>query len=285
MFDDILQIYSLFEKHGAEAPWLETLRLSDLLTRGALRTLDFSILEEQGVRLSEIVERRKEGVPLERIVGKSAFMGLLFFCTPDVLSPRQETELLARTALSFIAESEADLTVVDVGTGCGNIAVSLAAHSDNTTILATDISPEAIEVARRNVALYNLERRIELFCGDLFSPLLGTGYQGEVDMVVCNPPYIPTSSLDKLPPEILDYEPTIALDAGPYGISFFRRLIADSLSILKPGGILVFEIGEGQHKLVTRLLERNQNYDTIAHHLDGDRTRVISAVKKPLERE
>jgi release factor glutamine methyltransferase len=107
------------------------------------------------------------------------------------------------------------------------------------------------------------------------------GYESEIDLVVCNPPYIPTGSLANLSPEIIDHEPLVALDAGPYGIDIIRRLIADSLSILKPAGILVFEIGEGQEKLAARLLRKNGGYTDVRYHKDGDGTiRVISAKKE-----
>jgi release factor glutamine methyltransferase len=101
-----------------------------------------------------------------------------------------------------------------------------------------------------------------------------------MDMVVCNPPYIPTSSLSKLDPIITEFEPILALDAGVYGIDFFRRLINDALAVLKPRGVLIFEIGEGQEKLVTRLINRNIGYGEIRYYDDGEQIRVIQATKK-----
>ena len=127
---------------------------------------------------------------------------------------------------------------------------------------------------------YDLSSKVTLYCGDLFSPFRGPKYEGAVDIVVCNPPYIPTGSLKRLPPEITEHEPLIALDAGPYGMDFYRRLISDSVSMLKPGGILVFEIGVGQERLVTRILGRIEGYESVQYYRDDDdQIRVMSAAK------
>jgi release factor glutamine methyltransferase len=283
MYDDFLQTYKFFREHGVEDPLLDTLHLFDLLSRGALRKADLSLLAKEKIELTDLVKKRKEGMPLEYIIGSAYFMGLMFYCSPGALIPREETELLVKVTLEIIRkmqEFENALAIIEVGTGCGNIAVSLAMKSENTKIFASDISPEAIEVAKKNVNKFNLQERVSLFCGDLFSPFHGSGYEGKIDLVVCNPPYIPTGSLGKLSSEIIEYEPKVALDAGSYGIDFFRRLINDSLSILKPEGILVFEIGEGQEKLVARLFKKNGDYKDIGCFDDGEHIRVISAIKQ-----
>jgi release factor glutamine methyltransferase len=113
-------------------------------------------------------------------------------------------------------------------------------NSDRTKILACDISPEAVMIAKRNVDNFFLKGRVSIFCGDLFAPFRELGCEEGIDLVVCNPPYIPTGSLCKLSKEILDHEPKIALDGGPFGIDFHRRLITDSFSMLKPKGGLIF---------------------------------------------
>jgi release factor glutamine methyltransferase len=170
-------------------------------------------------------------------------------------------------------------TVIEIGTGCGNIAVSLAKLcAENVTILASDISPEAVEIAYKNVRKFNVQGKISLFCGDLFRPF--TDYEGKTDMVICNPPYIPTSFLKKLSPEIIDHEPVLALDGGPYGIDIFRKLMNGALTVLKRGGVLVFEIGAGQEKLIERLFEKNTSYNEILHFKYDEHVRVISAIRK-----
>jgi release factor glutamine methyltransferase len=282
MFNHFIQAYNVFNESGVENPLLETLRLFDLLSGNALRKMDLYPLTEKKIDLADLAQKRKEGMPLEYIIKMATFMGLAFYCSSGALIPREETELLAKVTIDLIKERqgiENNLIIVDVGTGCGNIAVSLAMNSEHTKILAVDISQSAIEIAQKNVTKFNLQKRISLFCGDLFSPINDLGYEEKIDVIVCNPPYIPTGSLSKLAPEIIDHEPKVALDAGPFGINFYRRLINDSLSILKPNGILVFEIGVGQEKLVARLLEKKEGYKNIVFFDDGLNVRVIKAVK------
>ena len=284
MFEDFLQAHNVFQNHGTENPFLDTVRLFDLLSNGALRKIDLSLLRQEKMDLLHLAQKRKEGMPMEYVIGMATFMGLMFFCFPDTLIPREETELLVKVALDFINERqkfENHLTLIDMGTGCGNIAVCLAMRSDNTRILASDISSAAVAIAQKNVNKFNLQERVSLFCGDLLSPFHGLGYEEKIDLVVCNPPYIPTASLPKLSPEIIDHEPKLALDAGAFGINIYRQLISDSITILKPKGILVFEIGVGQEKLVTRLIERKNSYENIRYFDDGTHIRVISAEKKP----
>ncbi len=264
---------------------LETLRLFDVLAGGALRQADRCV--PPAAELQAIAARRKEGVPLEYILGKAVFMGLELECSPGALIPREETELLARTVIDLIHTRQATrdkdaLTVVDMGTGSGNVAVALAVHARNVNILACDVSPDAIGLARRQVAKFNVQDRVSLFCGDLYEPLLAAGWQGKVDLVVCNPPYLPTNTLEKLAREIIDHEPVVALDAGPYGINVFRRLITGAVDVLKPDGVLVFEIGAGQEKLVGRLLEGCGAYPHVENHRDAaGQVRVVSAGRRP----
>ena len=226
--------------------------------------------------------RKYAKIPREYETGTAKFMGLALFCTKDTLIPREETELLVNVALECIHNRQKlheELTIIDMGTGSGNVCVALAANSENTRIFASDLSPHAIEVAEKNAKKYKVENRISFFSGDLFAPFKGKKFQEKMDMVVCNPPYIPTGSLSKMEPAIIEFEPIMALDAGVYGVDFFRRLINDALGVLKSKGILIFEIGEGQEKLVTRLITRNKGYSDIKYYDDGEHVRVISTTK------
>jgi len=282
VFEGVFHTYNLFAEHGFDDPLGETLRLFDLASGGVLRHVDLSALEQEGNDLASIVSQRKEGVPMEYILGRAVFFGHSLLCTPDTLIPREETELLVRVAIGFIEEKlrgKPAITVIDVGTGCGNIAVALAASSPSVRVMASDISPAAIEVARANVTACGLADRISLFCGDLLVPFQ-VEQVGSVDLIVCNPPYIPTPSLSKLASEVIDHEPHVALDGGSYGIAIFQRLIHDAPGLLAMGGDLAFEIGAGQERLVTRLLQRTQDYEGIQHHDDGEHVRVISAAKR-----
>lgn len=283
MYSFFQDVYREFEKNGFDDPLMETLHLADLLTAGGLRGRSPESLGEAGLTIEEIVHQRKGDKPLEYILGKAPFMGRNLLCAPGALIPREETELLTRTCLGYIErmlEKQSGVTVIEMGTGCGNIAVSIAMGAEKARIYASDISEEAVDVARKNVELLGVGDRVRLFCGDLFAPLEGEGLEESADLVVCNPPYIPTSSLEKLASEIIDYEPTVALDAGAYGINIFRRLISESLEYLRPGGILAFEIGAGQDKIVARLFNKSGAWEDISNFDDGENIRVFSAVKK-----
>ena len=290
MYDEFQEAFRAFEEGGAEDPLVEALHLIDIISGGALRGIDPSLvrsfLDQQDMTLQDVAQERNTGIPLEYIVGRAAFAGLRLHCLKGALIPTEWTKLLVDVTLDIIEErqeSETDQTIMEIGTGCGNIAVSLAMRAEGVRILASDVSPEAVEIAQKNVDEFDLSDKVAVYCGDLFSPFHGSEDEGAVDLVVCNPPYIPTGSLSKLSHEILEHEPAIALDAGPYGMDFYRRLIADSVSMLKPGGILVFEIGVGQERLVTRILGRNKGYEDARCFKDPDgQTRVMSAVRAPL---
>ncbi len=280
MYREFIRCYELFRERGLNDPLGEALHLFDVLSAGALRNIDLSLLEKSGLTYDEIARLRKEGTPLEYVLGVTPFMGFTLYCTPETLIPRHDTELLAQTALNLIERMEKPITVIDMGTGSGNIAVALAMNAAGVKVLASDVSAEAIVVARRNVEKYSLQERILLYRGDLFDPLRGLGFERNIDLVVCNPPYIPTSSLAKLDGEITGHEPLVALDAGAYGISVFRRLLAEAADFIHPGGMLTFEMGAGQEKLVERLIERNGRYEDIECFRYDGRIRVVSVVRK-----
>lgn len=284
MYSGFRRVFESFQQAGLEDPFEETLRLFDVLSCGAIRAVDLEALKPE--ELARLTAGRVDGVPVEYLLGKAAFMGLQLTCSPAALIPRAETELLARTALGLIAErrdGSRRLTVVDMGTGSGNLAVAMAVHAPDIRVLASDVSEEAVELARRQVADFKVQDRVTVYCGDLYEPLLAAGHAGTVDVLVCNPPYLPTSTLAKLAREIIDHEPAVALDAGPYGINIYRRLITGAAEMLKPDGVLVFEIGAGQEKLVDRLLEGVGAYPAIRHHHDADgQVRVISADRRSL---
>jgi len=255
----------------------------DIVSNGSVREANRQCEGLAGVDLTALVAQRGEGIPLEYVLGRATFNGLGLYCTPAALIPRAETELLVHTILEVIREKQSrsnTLKIVDMGTGSGNIAVALAAHTDNTFVVASDVSDEAVALARRNAAMHGLEERIRFFCGDLFEPLRDLGYEGNIDIVVCNPPYIPSSSLAKMEAEIVDHEPVVALDAGAYGIDIFRRLSRDALVFLRPGGVLAFEIGMGQEKIAARLLANAGGYEDILTVADiSGNVRVMVAIR------
>jgi len=280
--DQFSEICDLFKKQGIKDPVLETKHLFDLLSEDG-KKIDFNLLlQEKELNPIDLAYKRKKGVPFEYILGLADFMGNKFFCSPETFIPKRHTELLCKVALDLLNRwgDKKNLRVIDIGTGCGNIAITLALNSSNTKIFASDVNPKSLDIAKKNVDKYFLHERVSLFCGDLFSPFETLEYKEKIDCVVCNPPYIPTISLRKLPPAIVDYEPIIALDGGQFGIDFFRRLITESISILKPGGILMFEMSLWQEGLISKLLSEMDEYERAQYFGNGIECKVASIVRR-----
>ncbi len=185
------------------------------------------------------LERCAAGEPLAYLLGRRAFYDRDFIVTPAVLIPRPETEHLLEAALDF-ARQHPGLTAVDVGTGSGALAVTLAARVPSARVYAVDVSPAALDVARRNAALH--QATVTFFHGDLLQPLLERNLQ--VDLLLANLPYIATGDLPAL--VVTRYEPRLALDGGADGLDLVRRLLAQSPSVCRPGALLLLEIGAQQ---------------------------------------
>ena len=188
------------------------------------------------------LERLKNGEPLQYVTGETEFMGLTLSCTPSALIPRGDSEVVAERAIQLMQQQPAP-RIADICTGCGAYALALAAHLPQAQLWAVDISPEALQLARRNAQQLQLEQRVVFCQGDLLTPLLEQGLR--FDLLVSNPPYIPSSELPELPPQVRR-EPAIALDGGADGLYFYRRLAADSGQLLTPQGLLLIEHGEDQ---------------------------------------
>jgi release factor glutamine methyltransferase len=204
---------------------------------------------DEATRYAELVERRFQGEPIQYITGEAEFFGLPFRVTRDVLIPRPETEHSVEKALA-LASSFAAPRIVDVGTGSGAIAVALAHKLPDARITAIDLSASAMAVARKNAELNGVSERIRFLCGDLLAPVAGEQFE----MVVSNPPYVPTADRAALSVEVRDYEPEMALFAGDDGLEVYRRLIPAAFEALIPGGFVVLEIGYGQSHAIIELL-------------------------------
>lgn len=194
-----------------------------------------------------LVERRRQREPVAQIVGHREFWGLEFEVTRDVLVPRPETELVVEAALE-LAGAGTVRRIFDVGTGSGCIAVALAVALPDVSLMATDVSAAALAVAERNALGHGVADRIAFVHTDLFENV-----PGAADLIVSNPPYVPTSDLPALPPEVARYEPHQALFAGPDGLGAIRRLFGAAGAQLAPAGHLVVEFGFGQASKVTAL--------------------------------
>jgi release factor glutamine methyltransferase len=195
---------------------------------------------ELAVRLDPLLGRRCRREPVAQIIGVREFWGLEFIVTRDVLVPRPETELLVDTALELLGEG-AGARIVDLGTGSGCLAVTLAHERRDADVTATDTSAAALAVARRNAARHGVGDRVDFRQTDWMADLTGP-----FDLIVSNPPYIPDSDLGTLPPEVRDHEPVAALAGGPDGLDPARTVIAAAARRLTPGGWLLLEIGAGQ---------------------------------------
>jgi len=199
----------------------------------------------------ELIERRAKHEPLQYLTGHQEFFKLDFEVTPDVLIPRPETELLVEASLELLKDSPAPV-VADIGTGTGCIAVSLLHELPNAHAIATDASPGALGVARRNAERHGVADRLTLIESDCFS---AAPRDRKFSLIVSNPPYVSEHEFETLQPEVRDYEPWAALVSGPDGLSTIRRLLSEAHEFLRSDGYFVFEIGFGQSAAVTRLID------------------------------
>ncbi|MFB0526791.1 MAG: peptide chain release factor N(5)-glutamine methyltransferase [bacterium] len=231
--------------------------------------LDCQVTEKELSAYEKLIERRVGREPVAFIVGYKEFMGLKFFLNRDVLIPRPETEILVEKVIeklqnikkskSYEYERNNSPVIVDLCTGSGNIAISLARNIASCKIYATDISEGAIQVARKNAKFHNVKGKIEFLLGDLFSPLEKLNSNLAVDFIVSNPPYVKSKDLVLLPPEIKK-EPLSALEGGNEGLNFYQRIIPEALKYLIDGGYLIMEIGDYQGKAVVNLIRKEKQF-------------------------
>lgn len=212
--------------------------------------------------VESLVARRVTREPLQYLLGTQEFCGLEFSVSPAVLIPRPETELLIHHVVGHV-QTLSDATIVDVGTGSGCVAVTLAARLNGRRILAIDRSPEALALAQANAMRHGVRDRIEWFDGDLLSPLHVLQAADTIDVIVSNPPYISESDWADLEPEVRVFEPRMALVGGKSGTELHERLLRESREFLVPGGLLIMEMGAGQAPTLLQLAERIGGYTAI----------------------
>jgi release factor glutamine methyltransferase len=210
-----------------------------------------SLSTEQTRHFTDLLTRRRQREPLAYQLGEWEFYGRAFVVSADVLVPRPETELLVEAALAWLRRT-AHTTIADIGTGSGAIAVTLAAELPALQVIATDLSPHALEVARSNAQRHGVEERITFLEGDLTAPLIEAGCT-PVDVLVANLPYIADEEFPGLMPEVRVYEPPTALLAGKDGLDLIRRLITESPAVLGAPGLLAMETGAGQASAVANV--------------------------------
>lgn len=194
------------------------------------------------------VARRSAGEPYAYLVGEKEFMSLSFLVNPAVLIPRPETELLVETAVLEL-KSKKNLRILEVGTGSGAVAVTLAVLLPEAVVAAVDISASALTVAAQNAATHKVLNRVRFLAGDLYAPVSGERFAA----IVSNPPYISTTEIETLQLEVKNFEPHLALDGGPDGLKFYRRLTAELSVLAAPPELLLFEVGYQQSVAVAAL--------------------------------
>jgi len=216
--------------------------------------------DEQQRAFAEVIRRRTGREPLQHIMGSQEFWGLEFMVTPDVLIPRPETEHIIEAALAIVQDRNSPVRIIDLCTGSGCIAVSLAKELAAARVIATDASEKALAVARENSRRHGVAERIRFLQGDLFGPLEELDLRGQVDILVSNPPYVLAGNLSTLQPEVRDYEPQMALIAGPEGTEIAIRIIRTAPEYLKQNGALIMEMGMGQSEALIRAVAATSAY-------------------------
>jgi release factor glutamine methyltransferase len=240
-----------------------------------------SLSDVQVDEYRQLIRRRGEREPLQHIVGSTSFCGFEIAVDRSVLAPRPETEMLAEQGWAFLNQiASAGLPspkALDFGTGSGCVAISLAANCPSARILATDISAEALTIARRNAAANGLAERIRFVEGDGFQAI-GSGER--FHLLISNPPYIPSGEISSLEPEVRDFDPSRALDGGIDGLDFYRQIAAEGLAFLEPRGKCMVEFGDGQAEQLREIFAK-QNWIVESVHEDyTHRPRILIARAK-----
>ena len=271
-----------FERHSIPTPRLDAeVLLGHLLNKSRLQLyLDFDmpVFQEHLTPFRELIRRRIERTPVSYLTNRKEFLSLDFYVDERVLIPRPETEQLVETLLA--TQPDTPQRVLELGTGSGIIATSLAVHQSEWDIVATDISEPALAVAQQNADTHTCTAQITFMPGDLFEPIktIEDPEARRFDWIVCNPPYIKSVERESLSPDVRDYEPEIALFAGDDGLAVIRRLIAEAPQYLVPKGKLLFEIGDTQADAVRALIAAEPSYCTYEFLKDyAEKDRLVLA--------
>ena len=291
-------------KKGVESPRLQTeLLLAHRLKLPRMKLyLNFeralTPAETDGLR--EFIKRRGQREPLQHIIGSTSFCGFEIAVNRHALVPRSETELLAESGWNFLSTlNPQPSTALDFGTGTGCIAIALAAKCPSAKVVATDVSADALALARENAARHNAAERIEFVQTDGFAALHNESEGGaprrpdsskeewgsrssplrkmDFDLIISNPPYIPSAEIATLEPEVRDFDPRAALDGGVDGLDFYRKLAVESKPFLKPGGKIMLEFGDGQAGAIGKIFETEKWIVEAVREDYSQRARILVA--------
>jgi release factor glutamine methyltransferase len=229
--------------------------------------------------LYELTEKRLSGIPLAYITGRQSFMGIELLSDYRALIPRKETEILGKKALELcqkLSEKKQRLNILDVCCGSGNLGIAIAHFNPNAFVSSSDLSAEAVELTRENISFLNLSKQVSVCQSDLFAAFEKAEFYGKTDLIVCNPPYISTSKVSKMNPEISENEPAMAFDGGMLGFKIIQKLIQEAPKFLAPDGWVIFEVGVGQGPFIIQLVEKSQRYKQIGG-IPENNVRVVFA--------
>ena len=261
VLESIQKSAEFLAKKGVESPRLHAeLLLAHVLKLPRMKLyLNFeralAPAEMDGLR--ELVRRRGLREPLQHITGSTSFCGLEIAVNRHVLIPRPETELLAEAGGSFLSTLNSQpSTALDFGTGSGCLAIALAAKCSSAKIFALDVATDALTLARQNAVANKVASRIEFLQSDRFATLPDAI---RFDLIISNPPYVPSAEIESLEPEVRDHDPRLALDGGVDGLDFYRQLATEARKFLKTNGKIMLEFGDGQAEAIQKIFE-NQNW-------------------------
>ena len=268
-------------KKSVESPRLQTeLLLAHLLKMPRMKlylNFDRVLSATETDALREFVKRRGQREPLQHITGTTSFCGFEIAVSRHVLVPRPETEMLAELGWTFLVTCHSSpVTALDFCTGSGCIAIALATKSPTAKIMATDIAPEALTLAAKNALRNKVAEQIEFRQGDGFTTL-ASGMQ--FNLIVSNPPYIPSAEIATLEPEVRDFDPRTALDGGADGLEFYRLIASQAGAFLKPDGKVMVEFGDGQAEAIRKIFETEKWIVEAVKEDYSQRTRILIAGK------
>jgi release factor glutamine methyltransferase len=239
---------------------------------------------ESYARLRHLLDKRISGVPLAHLTERQRFFGVELIAGPGALIPRKETEIVGRAALSKLKSLVAErgqALVLDVCTGSGNLALAYAFSEPRCRVFGADLSQEAVDLAGRNLHFTGLGDRVEFRQGNLLDPFESPEFLGKVDLLSCNPPYISSRKVPTMVREISEFEPELAFDGGPFGVSILTKLIRNAPRFLKPDSWLCFEVGLGQGPALARQLQNSEAFSQVETHPDqAGEIRAMSARTK-----
>ena len=284
--DLYLKIRMSLSSAGIEAAQLEAREIlcaaSGKTAEELYRDISLYTTEAIAEQALALQERRLAGEPIAYLVGEWSFCGLPFYVSPAALIPRVDTEMLAQLAMNRLMEHQGSTRVLDLCAGTGCVGLTVAALMKNTRAVLVDLSDGALDLCKRNIRRHKLTGRAVYLKGDALQP--PSHALGQFDVLVCNPPYIPTGDLAGLDPSVKDFEPMMALDGGADGLDFYRGITSLWQPALKPGGHLLYEVGIGQAEQVAWLLVK-AGYENIRITRDtGGIDRVVEG-QRPKEQE